>query len=380
MIKKSSLMKLGQLSGAFLLAGTLGCGDDGGGETTPVDANVTPPPPDACAGGGHVCGDVDSPFLLPEGGEIRLERYQLGIDDQDDDISAQAMFWKNQDPPYRGLEGKPITLREELVALGYDCADYRDGTFFDNARSEEAQAIADSRDYYDVGESVTITNTENPADMVVLPKYESADDPAAATDFSSSLVHDILYRDDGSYVVERGATYRPSIAGPAEYPMLDLKYGESFTGEEFADADGNGTPVIYMPGRYTLTQPTEADYYADGAVNLVRGQDYTIEYDVLELEPEDWPDIMAFVGFSRNSKVEAYCNRRFTDVAEDGKFVIPFEVQEVITPDAENGSFFMGRYTHVAWEVQQDKTRLDLIGSECKVSGAWVFSDPPPAQ
>jgi hypothetical protein len=379
MIKKSSLMKLAQLSGAFLLVGTVGCGDNGGG-TTPVDANDTPLPPDACVGGGHICQEVDSPFLLPEGGEIRLERYQTGPNDQDDGISAQAMFWKNQDPPYRGLAGKPITLRDELVDLGYECADFRDGDFFDNGRSEEAQAVADSRDYYDVGESVTITNTENPADMVVLPKYESANDPAGATDFSSSLVHEILYRDDGSYNVERGATYRASIAGSAEYPSPDLKYGEALAGDEMADDDGNGTPLIYMPARYTLTQPAEADYFTDGAVNIVRGQDYTIEYDVSEFEPEDWPGIIAFVGFSRNGKVDAYCTRRFTDVAEDGKFVVPFEVQEVVTPDAGTGSFFFGRYTHVAWEVQKDKTRMDLLGSECKISPKWVFSDPPPAQ
>lgn len=379
MIQKSSLMKLAQLSGAFLLVGTVGCGDNRG-EPTPVDANVTPPPPDACAGGGHACGEVDSPFLLPEGGEIRLERYQLSSEDQDDLISAQAMFWKNQDPPYRGLAGKPITLRQELVDLGYDCADYRDGNFFDNGNSPAAQLVADSRDYYDVGDAVTLTNIENPTDVAVLPKYKSAEDPAAATDFSSSLVHDILYRDDGSYAVERSATYRASIAGPAEYPTLDLKYGEALTGEEFADADGNGTPLVYMPARYTLTQPAEADYYTDGAVNFVRGQDFTLEYEVSELEPEDWPGIIAFVGFLRDGKVEAYCNRRFTEVPEDGKFVIPFEIQEVVTPEPESGSFFMGRYTHVAWEVQQDKTRLDLLGSECKVSGKWVFSDPPPAQ
>jgi len=379
MMKKSSLMKLAQLSGAFLLVGAVGCGDNSGG-ITPVDANEPPPPPDACAGGGHLCQEVDSPFLLPEGGEIRLERYQLGTDDQDDFISVQAMFWKNQDPPYRGLAGKPLTLRDELVDLGYDCADYREGNFFDNGSSPEAQLVADSRDYYDVGESVTLTNTDNAANMVVLPKYVRADDPIGATDFSSSLVHQILYRDDGSYTVERRATHRPSIAGSAEYPTLDLKYGESLSGEEMADGNGNGTPLIYMPARYTLTQPTEADYYTEGAVNIVRGQDYTIEYDVSEFEPEDWPGIMVFVGFSRNGKVEAYCNRRFTDVAEDGKFVVPFEVQEVVTPDAETGSFFMGRYTHVAWEVQKDKTRMDLLGSECKVSPKWVFSDPPPAQ
>jgi hypothetical protein len=376
MIKKSSLMKLAQLSGAFLLVGTVGCGDNSDG-TTPVDANAPPPPPDACVGGGHLCQEVDSPFLLPEGGEIRLERYQLGPNDQDDGISAQAMFWKNQDPPYRGLEGTPITLRAELVALGYGCADFRDGNFFDNGSWPAAQAVADSRDYYDVGESVTITNTGNPADIVVLPKYARTDDPEGATDFSSSLVHEILYRDDGSYSVERGATYRASIPGSAEYPTLDLKYGEALTGEEMAAADGNGTPLIYMPARYTLTQPAEADYFTDGAVNIVRGQDYTIEYDVSELEPEDWPGIIAFIGFSRDGEVDAYCTRTFTDVAEDGKFVIPFEVQEIVASGAGTGSFFFGRYTHVGWEVQQDKTRMDLLGSECKISPNWVLSDPP---
>ena len=375
MIKKSSWMKLAQLSGAFLLVGSVGCGDNTG-EATPIDANDTPPPPDACATGGHACQEVDSPFLLPEGGEIRLERFQLGPDDQDDGISAQAMFWKDQDPPYRALSGEPITLRAELVALGYGCADVRGGNFFDNGSTPEAQAVADSRDYYDVGESVTITNAENPADVVMLPKHERVTDPDGATDFSSSLVHRILYRDDGSYDVERRSTYRASITGPAEYPTLDLKYGEALAGDEMAYADGNGTPLIYMPSRYTMIQPTEADYYTEGGVNMVSGQDYTLEYEVAELEPEDWPGIIAFIGFSRSGSVDAYCTRKFTDVAEDGKFVIPFEVQEVVMSGAGTGTFFFGRYTHVAWEVQQDKTRLDLLGSECKISPKWALSDP----
>ncbi|WP_199350891.1 hypothetical protein [Haliangium ochraceum] len=371
---KSLLKRFAPYAGVFVLAGTVGaCGDDGGDGNTP-DIDGGPDPIDAgidaevCVG--HGCEGIDSPFQLPEGGEVRLERFQyLSNDDPDDnrDLAAQAFFFENQDPLSRGLDGEPVTIRQELADQGYSCGDFTKGIFFDNGNAPEMDAIIASRDYYDVGETVTLTNTDNTAEVIELEKQAPG-----ATDLSAGLEHPILYQGNPKFQLTRNATFSASIDGSQEYPELDVTFGESVVGEEMAEADGSGTPLIYMPSAFTLTSPTEDELFEQG-LNFTKGEDFSFTYTLDEPTPAGFPTVVPFVAFlDADFKVEAYCFKTPVDGADPdtGDFTIPYEIFEVVSPGGDDiaTNFLFGRFTHVAWEVGQDATRLDFLGVECFAS------------
>lgn len=356
--------------------GTPGNPRDGGIDAMVIDARgprdcgCTNPPEDAPDPG------VD-PFPSPEGGELRLERFQLGPDDTDAELAAQALFFKGQEPPLRSLSGVPISLRADLTDAGYTCLDYRSGTNFDNGKSDQAQDIADTREYYDVGATATLTNADDAGDVITLDRFLSAEDPAAATDRSSGLVHDVLYRAPVATAVARNARYLPAIAGSASYPALDLVFGESAVGEELTGPDGRGTPQIYMPSAFTLTSPAEADFYGDGALVFTRGQDLSITYQPDPVLPTDWPTIMPFISFVDGAgMVAAVCFEISPGQLENGQFTVPYEVLDVVSA-GPGGQAIFGRMVHVAWTSAPDVTRLDLIGIESKVSPGFVIQDAP---
>src|SRR5688572_25394913 len=114
---------------SLLAGGLIACGDDKKDEPT------------ICTG--H--GDCDDAFELPEGGEIRMELN--GFADGTSNINIQALFFKSQNPPRRELVGS-------VVEGG--CEDWSAGNIFDNGDTPEAQAIADSREYIDIGNSLTV--------------------------------------------------------------------------------------------------------------------------------------------------------------------------------------------------------------------------------
>jgi hypothetical protein len=320
------------------------------------------------------------PFEHPEGGELRLERFQLGPDDANAEVAAQALFFKDQIPPARSFEGTLIPLRQELVDQGHVCLDLRAGDNFGNGKSPQAQAVVDSREYYDVGATVTLTNAGDAAGVITLDRFLASEDSAAATDRSSGLVHDVLYQAPETTPVERNARYLPVIAGSVAYPALDLKYGQSATLEELAGSDGEGTPQIFMPSAFTLTSPAEADFYTDGALVFTRGQDLEITYTLAEPAPAGWPTIIPFIAFVNDGgMVEAQCLDVRLGDPEDGRFTVPYEVLDVVQPDPGGHAVF-GRMVHVAWISVPDLTRLDLIGIESKVSPAFVLQDAPPVR
>jgi hypothetical protein len=355
------------------------CSDDGNGGGNDVDAMAIDAmaPPDASPPDGM--GGDPLPFPGGEGGEFRLERFQTGPNDGDAELAAQAFFFEGQNPPSRLIGGEGITIRQEIADQGYACADYRAGIFFENGKSPEAQGAADTRTYFDVGATATLTNAEDAADVITLDRFLAADNPAAATDRSAGLVHDILYQAPESTPVQRNARYLPGIAGSNDYPELDLKFGEAALGEELADVNGEGTPQIFLPPAFTLTTPAEADFYTDGALVFTRGQDLEITYTLAEPAPADFPTIISFVSFVNDlGVVEATCIKAIPGAPEDGKFTVPHEVLELVQADPGGRAVF-GRLIHAAWETQPKEARMDLIGIDAKVSPGFVIEDAPPA-
>lgn len=383
MIRSKFFVRVTSYAGAAVLAASfgIGCGDDDGPSDPPVDAppaDVDAEPtidagddtPDAEPCQGHGCDDIDSPFQLPEGGEFRLERFQTGAMDTQDSLAGQAFFFKGQEPTFRPLDGELVEIRQALADQGYSCSDFTDGTRFDNGSTAEAQSIVDTRTYYDVGETVTLTNEADDTEEINLPKQ-----PPGATDFSASLTHPVLYRDDGEGDVTRDAVYLPSITGSADYPALDLKFGRSVVGEPLHDeTTGEGTPKLYMPSKFLITSPTEDDFFANGVTFTTSlDDDVTFEYDLVDQTGDltDWPTIVPFIGFvTPDDEVTAYCFKTPTDDnpnPDDGEFIVPSEILSVVSTDP--GSYILfGRFTHVAWEYQQDFTRMDFLGVECKIA------------
>lgn len=374
MTKKSSLKRVAHYAGAFLLAGAaVGCGDDGGSD---VDAGVDQPDA-ACVG--HSCGGTDTPFSLAEGGEIRLERLQQSADNSMQYLASQAFFFQGQTPDARDLGRTDLELLSQaLVDQGYSCQDFRQGNLFDNGFSAAAQMVVDTRDYYDVGASATLTNVANPADVITLSKVT---DPEEAVDLSAGLTHKIIYKGPDAQDVTLNTIYQPAIPGSLEYPALDLKYGQSVAGDEMADEEtGVGTPQLYMPSAFTLTSPTEEEYFTPDFLTFTKGQDLAFDY-TFEPAPDGWPTIIPFVALlNADFQIVVNCVR-VPSAAEpkpdNGTFVFPAEAMEFLD-DVEAGPVLVGRFTHVAWEYQQDTTRLDILGIECKLSPTgWKLQDAP---
>jgi hypothetical protein len=367
------------LAAAVMLAGC------GGAEEPPIDSGCIDCDrffPDPCGSdGGDGCMDAgpgdDPPFRLAEGGELRLERFQDSADGTVQTLAAQAFFFKGQTPPARSF-GDPevdVKLREELLGKGYVCADLRAGIYFDSGKTPEAQAIVDTRSYYDVGATATLTSTVEPFEVVRLDKSLRDDDPEGATDLSPGLQHAVLYKGDPQRRIPGNMTYRPSIAGSADYPTLDLKWGQSVDGEEIADpTTGAGTPQIYMPSAFVLTSPTDEEFFTPGALTFTRGQDLTINY-TFDPAPADWPNILPFFNFvDGDGKALALCIKAPTSAAppEDGELIVPFEVLEIVDP---NGRLIVGRLVHIGWEYGRDRSRVDLIGIESKRSPPYTIVD-----
>jgi hypothetical protein len=362
------------------------CSDDGNGDDVDAMAIDAMAPPDAsppdgpsgpfpCASATASCTE----FPPPEGGEFRLERFQTGPNDGDAELAAQAFFFEDQEPPFRPLSATPIALREGLTNLGYTCGDFRSGYFFENGNSFKAQQAVISRTYFDVGATAKLTSAEDGAEVITLDRFLATDDPAAATDRSAGLVHDVLYKAPESTPVQRNARYLPAITGSDDYPMLDLKFGEAALSEDLADENGNGTPQIFMPSAFTLRSPAEADFYTDGALVFIKGEDFEITYTPAGPAPADFPTIIPFIRFVNDlGVVEASCIKATPGLPENGRFTVPSEVLDIVQAGPGSRVVF-GRLIHAAWYTPTP-TRMDLIGIESKVSPGFVIEDAKPAR
>ena len=307
-----------------------GCGDDG---DAPCEGH-------GCPGAGVL--------ELPEGADIRIETYDTGPNGASERLVAmQAMFFKEQTPPARSLEGIPIA----------GCTDMRSGILFDNGYSDGAQAIADSRTYFDVGDTFTFTNVGSSAAFVI-PKATAIPDP------SSYLTHPIGYTTDtwedglggstppAAADVEMGQWYSMSFPGSAELSEFAPSRGETPAGVLIDGADLKG---IYLPQVTTMISPAEADYYVH---ELPATGDMTYEWTV-PTEAANAPNLFAFVSIFNNDTgaIDFTC----IEPQNDGNLVVP---EEVIALAPASGSLLWGTFTHVGWE--QEGRAHHTLGVQCK--------------
>jgi hypothetical protein len=381
MINMNSLKRIVSFAGAFLLAGAMvGCGDDDG--NPPVD------PPDAGAPDANapdatvVVPDAGSPTTLPEFGEFRLEQFQTGPSGtgEEDYLATQAMFFTGQNPPARG-QGIPIAIRPDIAAQGYVCVDYKSGDNGDNGKTPEGQVIVDTREYVDIGATATATNLDDDS-VITLAKFEGALDPDGATDLSSSLVHDVIYKGDVDTALDLGGRYQPAVAGSPMYGPLDLKNGESIVGEERADADA----LIYVASDFQLTTPTEADFFDPAGLTFTTGQDFQFAYTIEEPEtvgPGNFPTIVPFIGIVSEGVVEVYCLKFTPGTLDDGTFTLPHETFAEFTQNPADGDetsyIVFGRFTRTFWEtkIAEQAGRIDLVALTCAVAQDWVVNPAP---
>lgn len=368
------------LAAPVIFAGCLGKPD---AERPPIDSGCIDCDRFQVIDAGPMCGALpcspEPPSYLAEGGEMRLERFQDSADDSAQTLAAQAFFFTGQEPGARSF-GEPLRLRRELADNGYACLDRRDGDSFDSGKTAEAQAIADSRAYYDVGQAATLTSTAAPAEVIRLERFLAAEDPAGAIDPSSGLLHDVLYKGDAAQRIRRNTTYRPGIAGSVDYPALDLTWGKTSVGEELAQPQtGLGAPQIYMPSAFALTAPTEEEFFTPGFLAFTRGQDMVLTY-AAEARPAGWPAILPYAYFvDGEGRAQAFCVKVPTSRGadgDDGAFVVPYEVLDIAPP---SGRLVFGRMVHASWEYAVDVSRVDLIGMESKRSPPYAILDAPTA-
>ncbi|GAB4565729.1 MAG: hypothetical protein Tsb0020_16790 [Haliangiales bacterium] len=349
---------------------------DGMPRPDPTDGGVADAFPDAFPDASGDAGpDLRSPFELPEGGEFRLERMQLGADDSDDFVAAQALFFRGQSPASRSFEGDPIALRPELRVEGYACNDYSAGDAYFSRFSPQMAAIAATREYYNAGSDVRLANAQSAGDLITMNLELNG------VDSSSLLFHDQLYLAEGETTdVTRGAEYIPSVAGSLEYPGLDLIDGESITGELLGDpSTGFGTPKIFMPPAFTLLSPSEAAFFADAGVSFAQGEDFVIQYQSEGVSRPGWPQVAWFVEFmNADGLVEVQCARLRDASDEVGAFTIPREVFDRLgASDGTDGSVVVfGTLTLAAWRNVPTATRHDLVGIESKVARRYRVLEP----
>lgn len=341
MNKKTWFNGFGYFLGAGVLATGLaatGCGDD---ETPAVDAGVDAAPGvDATPCTGHGCPSGQNPWALTaEGGEVRLEYYQLP--EGANKLAAHAFFWKDQTPAIRPLLG--ATIANHLNFEG--CHDYETGEYFNGGVSTEAQAILDTRTYIDAGAFMQLVNEDDATDVIELAKQ-----PAGTADQSQNLQHDILYLADTTLNPTYNAGYKIAFDGFG----LDMTDGTAIQMNWMSN-----DPTVYLPPNFTMTNPAEADYFA--GVELTRGQDFTPTWENAEPANANGPATLSFMGFvGLTGKVEAYCIK----TSNTGELTIPYEVYDVV-PDT--GYLLMGTFTHTAWKDEQD-AKIDVLGVNCKLS------------
>lgn len=367
MISKNRLNRFAHgLAAAVLAVGfTAACSDDP--TVTPeVDSGVDAEVP--CEG--HLCPPTSATMTLPEGGVIRYELFHVGYDadgNKQEILGGWTFLFKGQDPATRMILGPAVE-----GAPG--CFDQSAGNYFLSGNTTLNQAIVDTRTYYDLGASLTLTSENETA--IEMPKQEGAQDP------STLLQHDVLYLTDlgpaQAAALERNVKYPvPTIAPVGDFPGLDLRGGF----DAMLGADHTDPPAMYFPADFTFNTPTEEEYFAapaalNGGLQVDASQDLTFNWTRAAEPPAGWVGQLQFTGFlDENQAFKYLC---LSDSATEQ--VIPASL--FTQPEMpQSGKLIHGAITHVAWAQHvsdAEEYRIDLLGVNCKFS--WFTLNNLPAQ
>jgi hypothetical protein len=306
---------------SLALLGMTACGDDDDGQT-PVT-----PPPGGCTG--HGC---NAAFALNEGGEARIELYYLP--DGTVAVGTHAYFFKDQMPGRRELP-------RGGTKIGTNCYDMRVGNLFDNGNTTQAQQIASTRRYLNVGANVTIKPIGGGTDIVLGPT-ENAADP------TNVITHDLVYLPGMNDMITR------DIAKPGEYTVV-VPGSADFAAKTFGTANNLTDPSLGVPADFTSVNPSFPPANADDKLQINPAQDYTITWTA----PASEAETETFIVFwdAANNSVSHTC---LVDAGE-GTFTIP---KDVLANVPAEGGFLHAIFTHRPVDIGNGQ-RFDLLGTNC---------------
>ena len=394
--------------GAVVSLGAAGCGSDdngigpdaanGNGNGNDIDIDAGPGDADACVPGhGEACGDLN-PLDFPEGGEVRIEFFELDHDAARLLNASEAYFYRDQDPLTREIFGPPIAIEREAGDELPDstvCLDGRAGTHFNLVEWEENQAIYDTREYLDAGDEVKLVERDGDFEIVLTPSSRDEDHPAhddrAGRSNAQGLTHDLIYLPEDEalnpdeYVVPQNAWFDFEIAGSAQIPAFTPTDGLDLVGGEPLDDFG-----LYFPSRYDMLGPepdnsdvadTFEENYFDKGIAYVEGEDFTI--NVPQINPtENGPATVYIVAlFNERNGAHLYCIN--TNAQEEDTITVPREVIELLPSETDSdgnetgerrGRMSLLHITHHAHIF--DERQFHVMGMACKTSfNGWCVVD-----
>jgi hypothetical protein len=332
--------------------------------------------PDACTG--HICPGPGVPvYTLPETGIMRTELFHVGNDadgTRQELLGSWFFAFDGQQPAARGILGPAIT--DIGTPDDFNCFDNTAHNVLVNGYSAENQAIVDTRNYYDVGPSVTITPQGGGAGIEMARTMDGADP-------TNQLIHDWIYLSDSdaaaAAALQRNVAYDLPVLAPDDatgFPGLDLYAGFDVPGaQDFTDR----TPSLYMPANFTMNNPTETAFY-DGLV-VDRDADLIMEWANGEAPPADAPVVAQFTAFASvdgdgRPTIEYIC----VGAAAGETHTIPSALFAK-TGFPEAGLMLHGQLQHVAWAARNaspgnnidpenpDDGNFHFFGVNCNLHG-----------
>lgn len=358
---------------AFALAAVMPACSDDDGDAGNVDAGDTPDAMEMeCEG--HACPPSNPVLMMPEAGLLRAELYHVGNDpgtgDRVEALGAWFFAFTGQDPAYRPVLGPRI---DALSTDTFSCFDNTGHDALVNGYSDELQTIVDSREYYDLGESLTLTGAGG--NVIEMARNQDAPDP------TNQLIHDYIYLSEptAAAALERNSSYSlPALAPDANsgFPGLDLRGGFDIPGGANYSVEGR-PPAIFMPANFTMQSPTEDAFYADpqaGGWQIDSTSDLAMEWTVDDgvETPADWPtpaQFTAFAALDGNGRptIEYIC----IGAAAGGTHTIPQGLFEM--PNfPQNGLALHATFTHTAWEnpgeTADDSHHFSYLAVNCNMS------------
>jgi hypothetical protein len=306
------------VTGSLLVGG---CGDDG---AKTVDAAIDAPP------------DARVPdYGSDEGGEVRVEymRFPNGM------VGARgtAFFYKNSGTtkffPFLNLNG---------------CTDLTAKT-----KWPVAQNPAPEREYYDVGDNVTVSGGPSPFVIAKNTTGTPATDPVGrnhpANDWYFNPVNGMTDTDGGMYL-PADTYYDVALPGSATYAAKTY------------------THALYMPADFALTTPAFA-----GTINFPPATAQTFTFTNPTSHPPEGVDVQSIVAFTGANGPAVICAE-----PADGSVTVPADMMDIArTAYPTGGQLARQTVSHVVQELVDETgagtgRRLDFLGVWCYAGTAFT--------